>query len=83
MRVLLRSIVVKRECKAFKLMVNLCSYPHLWSPICVVTERTRLQIQASEKGFLQGGLGGLCLRDKGEELQHLGRAWSRAAAPHH
>jgi len=75
--------------EAFSLLVHLCSNPHLWSQILVMTQRMRSWIQVAEMSFLQRGAG-LSLRDRGrsstirgEELHHLEGAQSRAAAPPH
>ena len=52
------------EGEAFKLLLHLCSNPHLCSQIWVLTQRMRLWIQAAEMSFLQRGTG-LSLRDRG------------------
>ena len=64
------------EGEAFRLLLHLCSNPHLCSQIWVLTQRMRSWIQAAEMSFLQRRAG-LSLRDGGrsstirrEELHH-------------
>ena len=70
-------------------MLHLCSNPHLWSQIWVLTQRMRSWTQAAEMSLLQRGAG-LSLRDRGrsstmrgEELHHPDGAGNKAAAPPH
>ena len=77
MQILRQYIEVSRK-------VNLSIYQSLFVPtltyghkLWVVTERTRLWVQAAEMGFL-------CRVEKvGEEFCHPGGAWSKAADPSH
>jgi len=43
------------EGEAFRLLLHLCSNPHLWSQIWVLTQRMRSWIQAAEISSLQRG----------------------------